>query len=629
MSKKKVETRKFSAKPLYREVTFDVRSVSEELRTVELAFSSETPVERWFGKEILDHGEGSIRLGRLTNSAPILMDHNSRDQVGVVESVKIGSDRVGRISGRFGKSDRAEEIFQDIVDGIRTKVSVGYRIFKAILVEESEEGNTYRVTDWEPYEISIVSVPADDAVGIGRSDEGADENEFLIESKRNRAMPVENTPDNNPQPAAPTVDVAGERQAAATAERERTGRILQLARENNQLDLADRFIQEGRSASDFEDVLAIVAGQAQPTREQETVAPVRLGMSAREENEYSMLRAMNFAAFGGERGLEGEISDQIAKVLGRSTSGIFVPTSLQMRAAMTAGGANVGQETVATQMMPMIELLRNRMMVKRLGAQVLGGLEGNLQFPRQTGDNTLHWVGENPGSDTAEGNATLDQVDMSPKSAQATTAYSRQLLAQSSMDVEAFVRNDLTTINALGLDSAAINGTGASNQPLGIRNTSGVGLVSIDTNGGAPGWSHIVGMETEVSVDNADVGNLAYLTNAKMRGKLKQTEKAANTGQFIWGDGSEAGIGMVNGYNAAVSNQVPSNLTKGTGTNLSSSIFGNWADLLIGEWGVIELILDPYSKKKQGLVEVTSIMLCDIAVRHPESFSLIEDAITS
>ncbi len=307
-----------------------------------------------------------------------------------------------------------------------------------------------------------------------------------------------------------------------------------------------------------------------------------------------------------------------------------MPTSLSVRAPAVAGADAQSGYTVQTTVMPIIELLRNRMMVKRLGAQVLSGLVGNLAFPRQEGAPTLNWSAENPGSDTGDTDLTsyFGQVSMGPKSAIATIPYSKQLLAQSSADIEQFFRNDLTMANALGLDLAAIAGTG-TNQPTGILNTTGIGSVIGGTNGLAPDWGHIVDLETEVAIDNADVGNLAYLTNAKVRGKLRQTEKASTTAQFIWEKGLEAGFGEMNGYRAGVSNQVASNLDKGTSTGVCSAIiYGNWEDLLIGEWGVIELIVDPYAKKKQGLVEITSTMLVDIAVRNPQSFAAMKDALT-
>jgi HK97 family phage major capsid protein len=221
------------------------------------------------------------------------------------------------------------------------------------------------------------------------------------------------------------------------------------------------------------------------------------------------------------------------------------------------------------------------------------------------------------------------QVGMSPKSAIATIPYAKQLLAQSSMDIEQFFRNDLAKINALGLDLAAINGAGGD-QPTGILNTSGIGLLPGLANGVAPDLAMMIALESELAVDNADEGTMAYLFNAKTRGTLKNTEVTANSGRMVWGKGGEQGLGEVNGYRAGVSNQMPGNLTKGTADSIcSAGIFGNWADLLIGEWGVIEIIIDPYTLKKQGLVEMTSTMLCDIAVRHPQSFAASKDILNN
>jgi HK97 family phage major capsid protein len=332
----------------------------------------------------------------------------------------------------------------------------------------------------------------------------------------------------------------------------------------------------------------------------------------------------------GSAGFEREVSNEIARKLGRQASGFFMPTNLRMpdnmgqRAVNVAGTDNVGGFTVATELQSVIDLLRARMMTRALGARVLTGLQGDIAFPRITGGAALSWVGENPGSEVGESNLAFDQVVLTPKTAQASIPVSRQLLVQSSFDVEMMIRSDLATVGALGLDLAAINGSGSSNQPTGILNTSGIGAVAGGTNGLAPTWAHIVDLETQVAIDNADLGSLAYLTNSKVRGKLKTTEKASSTAQFVWENGE------LNGYRAEASNQVPGNLTKGTATGVCSAIiFGNWNDLIIGEWGAMEIIVDPYSLKKKGLVELTSIMMADVAVRHPESFASMKDALTS
>ena len=157
------------------------QAIDEDARTATLAFASETPYERYWGIEILDVTATSMRQGRLRSGANLLMDHDWKDVVGVVESVEIGADRVARAVVRFGKSARAEEVWQDVKDGIRRNVSVGYMVHKAQLVETKDGLETYRVTDWEPFEISLVSVPADATVGVGRSADDAGDAPAAIE----------------------------------------------------------------------------------------------------------------------------------------------------------------------------------------------------------------------------------------------------------------------------------------------------------------------------------------------------------------------------------------------------------------------------------------------------------------
>lgn len=135
------------------------RVIDEESRTVELAFSSEAEVERWFGVEVLSHADGAMRTERLENGAAVLWNHDWDDQVGVVESIEIGDDRRGRAVVRFGKSARASEMFQDVLDGIIRHVSVGYRVHAVEVEQRKGMPDLVTVTDWEPYEISLVSVP--------------------------------------------------------------------------------------------------------------------------------------------------------------------------------------------------------------------------------------------------------------------------------------------------------------------------------------------------------------------------------------------------------------------------------------------------------------------------------------
>lgn len=609
---------------LYRGVTIETRQIDEEKRTVELAFSSEEPVSRWFGQEILDHSPSSVRLGRLQSGGPVLVDHNTTDHVGVVESVSVGSDRRGRAVVRFGNSDRATEIFQDVVDGIRKAVSVGYRVIKAVLQETGDgEADVYRVTDWEPLEISMVSVPADASVGVGRS--GDTVHEFQIEipegeqpkEDRTMAEAIQETP-----APAPKIDVDAVREEARMAEQNRVRDLLSTGEQYQAGDLARDMVNSGGTVSDLNKAILERMGNAKPV---EAEAP-DLGMSEEETRKFSFVRAINALANRDDRraqeaaAFEFEASYEAAKKMGRESRGLTVPVDVLKR-DLLVGTATAGGHTVATDLLSgsFIDLLRNRALMMNPGmATVMTDLNGNIAIPRQTGGATGYWVAEN-GAPT-ESQQVFDQVTLSPKTVGAFTDYSRKLMIQSSIDVEAFVRGDLARVLGLAIDLAAINGSGASNQPTGILNTTGIGDVAIGTNGGAPTWASIVDLESDVAASNADIGSLRYLTTAVMRGKLKQVDKASGAAQFVW-----AGTEM-NGYEAMVSNQVPSTLTKGTSSDCHAILYGNFADLLIGMWGGLDINIDTSTGSTSGFVRVVALQDTDIAVRHAESFSAIQDA---
>lgn len=360
------------------------------------------------------------------------------------------------------------------------------------------------------------------------------------------------------------------------------------------------------------------------------MADPNIGMNPQEIRQYSLVKAINAAATGDWRNarLELEASEAVAKRMGITPQGLFVPYDWMAgeQRDVVKGTATAGGHTVATNLLAQnfIDLLRNRMVLQQAGITVLSGLVGDVAIPRQTGGATAYWVAES-GAPT-ESLQAFDQVTMNPKTLGAFTDMSRRLLKQSSLDVEAFVRTDLATIAGLEIDRAGLHGLGSSNQPTGIAATAGIGSVAGGTNGLAPTRTHLVGLETEVAQDNADVGNLAYVTNTRVRGKLKLTEVASSTGIWTWQDGPTP----LNGYRALVSNQVSSALTKGTSTGVCSAIFfGNWRDLLMGMWGGLDLLVDPYTVSTTGTVRVVVLQDVDIAVRQPASFSAMLDALTT
>lgn len=602
-------------------------SIDEAARTVELAFSSESEVERWWGVEILDHGKKAIRTDRLTSGGALLMDHDTRDQVGVIESVQIGKDRVARAVVRFGRSARASEIFQDVMDGIRRNVSVGYRIHAAVLESSKDGVEKYRITDWEPYEISLVSVPADTAVGVGRSVDHPKPEESRMSDVTPAPAPAVAAPATPPATSVTTVDTAALRAAGADIERKRTADILAIADQYKRYDLgslASDAVRTGMSLDEFRaKAMEKMVSAPQPNAD--------IGMTDKDKRSYSFLRALNYlanpsdAAVRRAAAFEIECSEAATSKSGKASRGLMVPADMLKR-DLTVGTATAGGHTVATDLRSgdFIDLLRNAQVISGLGVRYLTGLVGNIAIPRQTGGATAYWVAES-GAPT-ESQQAFDQVTMTPKTVGAYTDISRKLLLQSSIDVESFVKNDLATTLGLAIQQAAISGSGAGNEPRGILSTVGIGDVAGGTNGLAPTWDHIVDLETLVSVANADIGSLAYLTNAKVRGKLKKTfVDGPGTGERVWQRGTEP----LNGYRAAVTNAVPSNLDKGTSEDICSAIiFGNFADLIIGMWGGLDLLVDPYTGGTSGTVRIITLQDVDIAVRHALSFAAMKDALT-
>lgn len=609
---RKVQEEKFE-RSFRVEVRAEAEDGDDESRIIELAFSSEEPYERWFGTEILDHKPESIRLGRLLGGAPVLVEHDRTDHVGVVESVEIGSDRKARAKVRFGRSARASEIFADIKDGIRQLVSVGYMVHRMVKESETEGEAVYRITDWEPFEISIVSVPADATVGVGRSHQTRDE---PSQTKEDPAM------DKTKETAEPQVTAGNE------AERKRVSALLALGRKHNEIELAERFINNGDTVDQFTAALLERAGYKAVT--DHPGDGKKIGMDEKEIKQFSFLKLMNALANPNDRAaqkaaeFEFECTRAAAEKLDREAKGTVIPFDVLSHRDMTVGTGADGGFTVNTKVdaASFIEMLENAIVMRAAGARLLTGLKDNILIPRQIGGAVAYWVPES-GAPT-ESAPTFDQVPMSPKTVAAFTDISRKLLIQSSLSVEQFVRMDLALRIALAIDYAAFAGTGASNQPRGILNTTGVGLVPGGTNGAAPTWSHIVKLETEVAVDNALAGSLGYMTNAKVRGVLKETEKFSGGGREIWGEGNAP----LNGYAAHVSNMVPGNLTKGSGTNLSAICFGNFADVLIGLWSGLDILVNPYINSGTGTVRIEAYQDADVALRHAQSFAVMNDVIT-
>ena len=605
-------TRKGPTERVFRSAVFDRESVTED-RRVTLAFSSEMEVDRGWGMEVLDHSPGAIKSEFIgSGRAPLLVDHDMADQVGVVEQIEIGSDRVARARVRFGKSKRAEEIWQDVVDGIRSNVSVGYVINEMVQDEKRGDREVFRATSWTPLEISIVSIPADTSVGVGRS-----------------IVAAESHPKIEVKPMSEDINVV--RDDAAKAERSRVAAILDLATRHNQREFGEAAIRDGASLDQFRGALLDKVG-SKPLHVNNEV-----GLSDKEVRNFSFVRAIRALSNPQDRraqeeaAFEFDASRTAAAKEGRDSRGIMIPADVLYRdlTTSTASGTSKAGNTVATDLLAerFIDVLRNRMVLNTLGAQFLTGLQGNVAIPRKTSAADVYWVGENTAPTESTNKPAFDQVTMSPKTLAAYVDYSRRLMLQSSLDVEAMVRNDLATSIAVAMDGAAVAGSG-TNRPTGVLNTSGIGSVTLGTNGGAPTWAMVTNLVKEVEVDNALNGAAAFLTNGQVKAKMANTPRQASgvEGNFILGPD----INNLFGYPLITSQQVPSDLSKGSASGtLSAMIFGVWSDLLVGQWSGIDLMADPYTGSNAGTVRIVAFHDCDFAVRHPESFAECNEIITA
>lgn len=660
---------------LTRECIYEIRKdtpidESTKRKTYRASLSSEQVVERWFGKEKLIHTNEAIVLDRAKNNGlPLLFNHNSDEPIGKVRNISL---KDGRVSGDviFGNSQRAQETEADVNDGLLDGVSIGYRILK---IEEDTENDVFNVTKWELLEASIAPVPADSSVGVGRNEQG---NYNLIVStpgtnidpniqtyqttdmqrvsdKPNEANPVDDSKrannsvktsnDKRASKMEDEINIEDIQNKARDEEQRRIREITALGDRFQKRELAQEHIKRGSSIDDFrQQLIEVINPNPQPLLQPaaEDTTNLDIGMSEREIKQFSFCRALAYLSEPNNprmqelAAFEIDCSRAAAEINGKRSQGLQVPNQrdwflidkrtgtrvnkeISERAVnfsipmdvfkrdLTAGTATQGQELVSTDLLAgsFIDVLRNLLVVRAAGATMLTDLQGDIAIPRKTSASSAVWVAENAA--VSQSDMAFDQVTLSPKTCGSYTEYTRQLLLQSSLSVENLVRTDLAVGLATAIDLAALYGTGASGQPTGVLNTSGINTVAAFTTTGSPTYAELVGMESAVAVDNALLGTLSYIVEPTMRGTLKTTEKATNTAQFVWEPGN-----TVNGYSTWTTNQMTTN----------DVFFANWRDLLLGFWGGLSLLVDPYTNSLSGTIRVVGHQSVDVAVRHPVSF---------
>lgn len=584
------------------------RVLNEEDRTVELSFSSDAPIEQWWRTIlILEHTANAVNFERLLPGGAVLFNHDRNQHLGVVLSARVDADGKARATVKFGRSELAQEKFQDVIDGILCNVSLGFTTEEIKLVEEREDGfDVFRATKWTPYEISLVTIPADKNVGVGRSapepEQPKKNGERCMDPKKPEGQ------SSTRQQETPQISTADIQQA----ERERITTITRLGKRFGCPEDAETFIREERSVEAFNAFLVERQDKQEDTPTAEELNKP-IGMSERDLQQYSFMNAVRYLLDKDDKSaqeaasLEREASSAAAKNTGQSVRGLLVPVDVLMYSGsrtMTTGstGAN-GAALISTDLLPgsFIEMLQKKCFLMNIGTK-LTGLVGNVAIPKQLDTATAYVVGQEEAPTASDG--VFGQVDLDPKTIGALVELSRLFMKQSSLDAEALVRSMLA--NALGqkLNSLALYADGSGKMPTGLKYTTGVNAVTFAA-AGKPTYQELVQLETEVAADDADVETMQYLVNARTRGYCKSTPKMDNIPAAIWENGN-----TINGYKALTTNHVLPN----------DVFFGNWSDMLIGLWGGLDLTIDPYTKSDSGVVRMTAFQDADVAVRNAESF---------
>jgi HK97 family phage major capsid protein len=653
------------ANRICRFISVDKGSINREAKTLPISFSSEQPaLQRAKGLsekvmadaglkdgdtyiEVLDHSKGNVDLSVLSNRGAFLDEHQETRQIGVVEQVEIGDDRIGRAIVRCGTDELSATRFSQMADGIRTHISVGYSYTKFLGDDTLPDGNKAKRFAFTPHEISSVAIPADGTIGVARS--YADLTKQITPFDSTHSVEIQETK------IMPEVDTIKAREDAIVQERNRIAELTKIAdglikdhstRNNGEMtnrirSLTNEAVISGLSIGDYQiRVLKEVLGAKE-------AKPVMLKDCTDKPEEYSLRRAIQTAllnrtdnkhSVGLPDGRELEVHQEMVRkakeagdTLEKSGGGFFVPydTNMPVRSNGALRITRDSQATIFAQggafvpsvlQLPIIEILRNQEVLSRLGVRQMAGLQGNIFIPRQESTATAYSVSEIGLLTSSQ--QLLSQIAMSPHRVGSTQLYSRQFVMQSAPDAEAFIRDDHMQVLALKHDALGLFGQGAQDEPLGVMNTPGIGSIVF---GATPTYKQLVSMRTLIRAANV-LGNLALVSTPETEGSLSTVAEAltgattiGGAQNAIWkpGLGSDQIEGRVlNNVPAIASKQMPNNQV----------LLGVFDQMIKAMWGGMEVIVDIYTKAKNAEVEITFNTWLDYAVRHPQAFVLSADA---
>ncbi len=581
-------------------ISFEKFEVDEENRAITFSCASDLPYERYDDendrayKEILVISEEAVDLHRLNGGASLLWGHDTDDLIGVVDNAYIVENKLF-VKVRFSKNDKkADRIWKDILDGLIKNVSVGYAVEHFIEKEVDNELVRY-VDRWMPYEVSIVSVPADETVGIRSMKKKTTREAMKPEDPEN--METENKQEQEcpqcPKGEKGDCGIESENEALKAENEELKAKIKELEEnavddeannEENAPENAPETSQENPPENppenpDAEEIKACGDAMGVPKEEQEKA--IKAGITAREFKQnyrnfninITTKKERNTMKFA-EYLREGNFNDKFTV---RTFAGFGGQTG--------EGGAPL----IGTETQPLVAALEKVIGVK--GFRTIAGLTSNISIPVQTTRNVAYQTAHLRDAATTS-NPVFTNVMLTPVKISGNTRIGKELIAQANDDVEAFIIDSLTKEIGYKVEDYLL-GKVSSGATGSVTYSA---LTAID-------WNDILAFEA--SIGGYALEEPAYVMSPAARAALKGIAKAGTFPVFLCEDN------MVNGYKVNVSGCVSNN----------NIYFGDWSKLLLGIWGQgLEIMVNPYTYAKEGDVEIVASICVDAAVTQGDAF---------
>lgn len=625
---------------------------AEDVARYEFIASTDAPVEFWRGYfEILDHSPKCVRMDWFkSGNAPVLWMHDRMDQRGVIESGKLEGGKL-KVTVRISSSEA--KLIKDIDDGIIRNVSIGYRIHEEKIEKreiDPETGaavsTTWRVTNWEPQEVSFVSIPADKNAGFRAEDEERVKSRVrFLDQKAQAESPSNHTRMSTATDEKPriTVEEADKsRTDAVTAERLRVAGITAAANRAKETQMGDfsaraqEAIDKGESLADFQAHVLATMKRTDP------VSTHDLGLTDKERKRYSLVNIIDGLREGNPKlyEFEREVSEAARAANQHQTKGgaLCIPTDVLLRgwipknpavaarlgigekertlisvSASTANSSNL----VATDLLAdmFIEALREDQVLLP-DCTMLPGLVGDADIPLELLSPIFYWVGED--EEPTEGVWTADTVEFRFKTIAARIPITRRSLKQTTPNIEGVLARNLRRGCGLGIEQRAFYGTGSSTVPTGILSTSGIGDV---TSSGTLTPAHILELRSDVRSAVALTGRTKFYTSPRGVSRMRGTGWVANDAKRI--AEYENGVLYCEGREVKETTLIPDTL--GAGTDKSAILFGDPSSVFIGMWGGLELGVDTATKAATGGKVLRVFQDVDIQIPQPAHWSAIQD----